>query len=149
MKSLSDQGSYEIIPGLRQSFAEELPGLFCVENATAQRIKATFDEYSYLIDTHTAVGLDCAARYIEETGDKRPMLTVSTASPYKFASSVLKALTGEASADEFENLTTLSSLTKTEIPYPLASLEGKKIRFNPYSPIEAAKMENEVFSAIL
>jgi len=149
MKSLSDKGRYEITPGLRESFAEQFTGMFCDENATAERIKATFDEYSYLIDTHTAVGLDCAARYIEETGDKRPMLTVSTASPYKFASSVLKALTGEASADEFENLTTLSSLTKTEIPYPLASLEGKKIRFNPDSPIEAAKMENEVFSAIL
>ena len=58
------------------------------------------------------------------------MLTVSTASPYKFAKDVLNALDSDKSIDGVEALEALKSATATEIPSPLADLDKKNIRFD-------------------
>ncbi|WP_243285211.1 hypothetical protein [Enterocloster bolteae] len=70
-------------------------------------------------------------KYAEETGDSStPVLVVSTASPYKFAGSVLSALTGnEAEGDSFQQLDMLSSLTGKPVPEPIQRLREKKVRF--------------------
>jgi hypothetical protein len=76
------------------------------------------------------------------------MLTVSTASPYKFASDVYRSLTGSQFEDEFANINALSELTGTEIPAPLSCLTKKSIRFDPDSAIEAADMKDELFRTL-
>lgn len=146
MNLLKEDGRYEIEDALKERLDGDFKGFCCDEDTTAKRIKATFDEYRYLIDPHSAVGLDCARRYIEQSGDKRKILTVSTASPYKFASDVLFSLTGGRSDDEFANLAALSKLTETAIPAALASLKDKKIRFNPDSAIKAEDMKTAALS---
>jgi len=93
-------------------------------------IKETFDKNGYLIDTHTAVGLGCAKKYIAESGDKRKLLLASTASPYKFSQDVLASLGHQVPADGLDALTALSEATGTVIPAPLASLCGKTVRFD-------------------
>ncbi len=147
MKQLKETGRYSISPELFSALKKEFTGLCCSEEETSACIKDTFEKYGYLIDTHTAVGLSCAQRYIAQSGDSRKMLTVSTASPYKFASSVYRSLTGNAFEDEFRNLDELSALTSTQIPYPLASLRSKEVRFDPDKPINPENMLDAVFSA--
>ena len=56
------------------------------------------------------------------------MLTVSTASPYKFAKDVYVAVSGKEPTGDVEALTELAELTGTSIPTPLAKVLEKSVR---------------------
>ena len=58
------------------------------------------------------------------------MVIASTASPYKFANSVLEALGETAPENEFDAASKLSSSTNTNIPAPIAALENATVRFD-------------------
>lgn len=148
MKDLQQKGVYTVDPDVKSVLDDVFCGLYCDEAQTAQTIRQTFEDYRYLIDTHTSVALHCAEAYQEKYGNDIPMLTVSTASPYKFASSVYAALTGEKSEDEFQNIELLSARTETPVPAPLASLAGKEIRFDPEAAIEADQMQLRVLQTL-
>ena len=130
MKSLNETGRYEVDASVKASIDADFSGYFCDEDSTADVIRRTFADYHYVVDPHTAVGLSAAEQYIAETGDTTQMIVDSTASPYKFASNVCRALTGDAPEDEFDALELLSRVTGTEIPAPLASLKEKTVRFD-------------------
>ena len=69
-------------------------------------------------------------QYRAATGDTAPTVFVSTASPYKFCDSVLKAI-GEAPAgDGVDLLDQLHAVTGTAVPRRLAALRGKQRRFD-------------------
>lgn len=104
-------------------------GACCDDNGTLKTIKNIFDEYGYLLDTHTAVAVNAYEQYLAETGDDRTVLIASTASPYKFAKSVMSALSDEITENEFENVDALSRLTKTAVPTPIAELKNATARF--------------------
>ncbi len=104
-------------------------GACCDDNGTLKTIKNTFDEYGYLCDTHTAVAVNAYEQYLEKTGDNRPVLIASTASPYKFAKSVLSALLNDVPNSEFDTVDALSELTCTTVPVPLAELKNATARF--------------------
>jgi threonine synthase len=71
------------------------------------------------MDTHTAV----AWKVAENTGIcKNKTVVLSTASPYKFSGSVLRALGQETGTNEFEMIKTLHALTGAKIPASLAQL---------------------------
>ena len=89
-------------------------------------MKCTFEEKKYLIDTHTAVALSAAMRYMNDYKAENKMLVVSTATPYKFARDTLKAVFGE-DADDIEAVTKLNQLSGVEIPYPIKALYGKPL----------------------
>ena len=82
-----------------------------------------YERTQYTLDTHTAVAYRAAEEYRRETGDMRPMVVLSTASPYKFGASVLHAL-GEnvAEQDEFAQMERLHARSGMEIPARLAAL---------------------------
>ena len=105
--------------------------------------KTNFEKFGYLHDTHTAVAFNCAEKYIAETGDPLPIVTASTASPYKFAGSVYRALTDCKPPQDYAALEALSELTGSPIPTPLAGLDSRKIRFERVCDPE--DMLNDVF----
>ncbi len=127
--SLNTCGRYEVNDKIKQKISEEFYGGYCTDTETAETIKHIFDDYGYLIDTHTAVAVNVYERYVKETGDDRVTVIASTASPYKFANSVLKALGEDVPDDKFKTLDKLSKLTATDIPAPIASLKTAKVRF--------------------
>lgn len=87
-------------------------------------IRRTYEEHGYLMDTHTAVAFSVA----EKSAVSGVKVVLSTASPFKFASSVCEALGIEVSGTGgFEVLDILSAKTGCEIPQPLKELRGKKI----------------------
>ncbi|MBQ2765763.1 MAG: threonine synthase, partial [Clostridia bacterium] len=129
MKKLNAEGCYTVDAELKSKLDAHFTGLFCDEANTAAEIKRTFEEDKYLIDTHTAVGLNCAKQYMAKCRDGLKMVVASTASPYKFASDVYTSITGKAPTDEVSALDELSALTGTEIPYPLKDIDKREIRF--------------------
>ncbi len=147
-QSLSKKGYFEVKGDLFEDIRTVFYGGTCTDEETMKTIKTTFDRYHYVMDPHTAVAECVYQKFVDETGDVRPMLVVSTASPYKFPESVLKALGGyDETLGEFELLDKLSAMTDTEIPAGLAALKNKKIRFDTVVPV--AKMDEEVRAASL
>lgn len=129
MEALKKDGCYtvdaEILAEIRKNFS----GYFTNEEETAETIKETYAKYGYLADTHTAVAIHAAEAYVGESGDTRPMIIDSTASPYKFANNVYRSVTGKEATSELGALDELSAATGTDIPYPLAGLATRKVNF--------------------
>lgn len=129
MKKLADEGCYTVDKECLAKIRESFEGAYCDEVQTSDTIKETFENEKYLVDTHTAVALKCANEYIAQSGDIRPMVIASTASPYKFALDVLASLDDSISCDPLEALDKLSEITSTPIPAPLSGLDKREVRF--------------------
>ncbi len=128
MAKLSATGKYEVAPGILAKLKEEFYAGFCDEEATQTTISTLFARENYLCDTHTAVAVKVYEDYRRETGDETPCIIASTASPYKFADSVLKAVTTEnIPEDGFELLEKLSAVSNTPVPQPLSTLKSQEI----------------------
>ncbi len=127
MQQLSENGKYTVDKEVFEEISKNFVGFFSDEEKTAKTIKDTFEKYSYIIDTHTAVGVGAAID--ADCGDGVKVVTASTASPYKFPYDVISSLGKKAPENAFECLDILSSLTNTEIPAPLANLKNAKVRF--------------------
>ena len=130
MAELKETGTYTIPHELLAKIQETFAASWADEEATKAAIRTAYETEHYIPDTHTAVAWNVAEAYQAETGDKRPMVIVSTASPYKFNGSVLAAL-GHVTAgkDEFTLLDELQSIAKDPTPAGLASLKTKAVRY--------------------
>ena len=140
--SLSKTGRYEVTDDVKAKLAAEFYGGFCDDDQTKAAIRAMFDKYSYLCDTHTAVAVKVYEDYRRETGDTTKTVIVSTASPYKFGASVLEAIGGSVSGDEYEMLDTLNSRSGLPVPEALAGLKTKPVRFA--QSVEKQQMQDVV-----
>ncbi|WP_322173753.1 threonine synthase [Acutalibacter caecimuris] len=130
MAQLTAEGHYDVGDVVRQKVQELFYGGSCDDAHTAQTIQETWEQSSYLCDTHTAVALDVYHQYVEKTGDvSTPTIVASTASPYKFVGDVLCALEPLKSVDEYENIRRLEELTGVAAPAQLTALNGKPERF--------------------
>ncbi len=127
--SLSTEGKFTVNDTVLSKLQALFYGACCDDNGTLDTIKKTFQEYGYLCDTHTAVAVNAYEQYLASTGDNRHVLIASTASPYKFAKSVLTALSNEIPESEFDTVDFLSNLTNTTVPKPLAELKNASVRF--------------------
>ena len=127
MTELAASGKYDasrLLPALRENFW----AAFADDAATEGEIRAVYERTSYTLDTHTAVAYRVAEDYRRATGDTRPMVVLSTASPYKFGASVLHAL-GEDTAglDEFAQMARLKTRSGMEVPARLAALREASV----------------------
>ena len=143
MKKLSEVGKYEVSAQAMDIIKQNFVGYFADEEKTATTLRKIYAEYGYLADTHTSVAFKCAEKYVNNTGDTKPMVVVSTASPYKFAADVYKSITGKEASDGTAALDELSALTSTEVSYPLRDLDKRKVNFN--TVIESDAMLEEVY----
>ena len=128
MDSLKKDGVYKIDPAVLEKLQADFYGGFCDDEATARQIGKIFKEHSYLCDTHTAVALHVYDQYVKETGDDRPCVVASTASPFKFAPAVLSAVEGKpVGGDEFEITERLSAVSGLAMPEALSSLKNQEV----------------------
>jgi threonine synthase len=107
---------------IQQAFAAGWAG----EEEVFSEIDAAWRKYGYLADPHTAVALRVGSAQRAE----RPMVVLSTASPFKFSREVLSALKQPVPDDEFAALHALEILSGQSAPPSLAGLEQKPIRFS-------------------
>lgn len=127
MQELKSSGRYQISVDEYDRMREIFACGYADEDMTYRAIADMFDEYGYLIDTHTAVAYSVgAAREFS-----RPTVIVSTANPYKFAPAVLDALGEDAGGEaSLQTLEKLCDLTAMEIPDALKDVFGAKVRFD-------------------
>ncbi|MEJ8751833.1 threonine synthase [Lagierella sp. ICN-221743] len=132
MEDLKNGGIFEF----NGNFHEFLFG-YTTEEDTKKTIAKVYKEEGYLMDPHTGV----AKNIVDKLGLKNTVI-LSTASPYKFSSSVLEALGEEVSKDEFENINLLNRVTGVKIPKEIKKLRDKKIIHN--TKISKEEIEREV-----
>ena len=144
MKELSEQGVYTVPEDMKERIQREFWAGCCGDKDTEATIRQVWEQQGYLCDTHTAVGWNVSQQYLEETGDRRPMVVLSTASPYKFPAAVLEALGGDRQGDEFRQMETLAERTGVPVPKNLSGLQGKEARFREV--IEREKMLDYVLA---
>ena len=128
--ALAKEGRYSVTPEVLSKLRAGFYGGYCTDEETLSIIGKVFREYGYLSDTHTAVGLKVYEDYVQVTGDTAKTIIASTASPYKFTGSVLKAITKDPiPEDDFAQVELLAKLSGTTPPASLLALKDKKVRF--------------------
>ena len=127
MEELKEKGRYRIDDEMHGTLTRQFWGAYASEEDTARSIRDTFHEQGVLIDPHTAVGMHVARLYREESGDTRPMLVASTASPFKFASDVLACLGAEPTGDPDGDIEKLAAISGETPPGPLVGLAGRPV----------------------
>ncbi|OJV63139.1 MAG: threonine synthase [Clostridiales bacterium 38-18] len=128
MNGLKTSGRYEVSPMIKAKL-DSFYGGYADEAKTQLEIKTTFTQDHYLIDPHTAVAYSVYKDYVKATGDHTHTLIAATASPYKFADSVLEALGHDATeGTPFDRIRKLSEITGTEIPKEIAALESAEVK---------------------
>ena len=128
MKKLNQDGFYTVPESLKEAIGAEFWAGCCSDERATKTIAKVWNELHYLCDTHTATGWAVAEDYVAETGDHRPMVVLSTASPYKFPAAVLSSLEEVSETDEFKLMDRLQELTGVPIPANLSGLQEKPER---------------------
>ena len=126
MEQLSREGVYTVPDSLLEKLRKEFWAGWSDDAKGSDVIARQWKEHGYLCDTHTAAGFAAADEYIAATGDTRPMVVLSTASPYKFPAAVLSAIGGSLEGNEFDQMARLSQITGVPVPRQLATLQGKE-----------------------
>lgn len=128
--SLSSTGRFEVDREVLNVCRENIKAGWADEEEVLETIKRVYKEHNYLLDPHTAVGVKVYEDYRRKTGDNTFTVLASTASPFKFAKSVLLALKGELykECDSWKAVELLNEVTGWEVPHALRDLFAKPIR---------------------
>ena len=123
MEKLNTEGVYQVGDDILEKIRTDFYPGYCTDEKAQEVIGRVWKEKNYLCDTHTACAWAVAEDYVNRTGDKTPMVVLSTASPYKFPTAVLGALEQTDLDNEFRQMDRLYELTGVEIPENLTGLE--------------------------
>ncbi len=116
MAALSEKGNYHITAEMREQLAD-FYGNFADERETAERIKSMYEDTGYVLDPHTAVASAVYQKYKADTEDMTKTVIASTASPFKFTRSVMKAIDPKYDAmGDFELVDELSRIGNVAVP---------------------------------
>jgi len=133
MRNLQEKGNFKLEKTLKNKMEEIVFAGYASEKETMNTIKKVYNQYQYLIDPHTAVGVKVFNDYKVLVQDNTKTVVDATASPFKFNQSVFTALSGENNVKNMDELVLLQELSKysgSPIPANLQELTTKKIRHN-------------------
>ncbi len=126
LADLSKTGRFEADSRTLEFCRSVMKAGWAEENEVLGVISQYFKEHNYVLDPHTAVAMKVYKDYIAATSDNTYTVIASTASPFKFASSVLQGITGSIETEnEWTALDTLSELSGWTIPQGLQGLLDK------------------------
>lgn len=149
MTQLKQSGSYEIAGEIREKILSLFWSSFATDEETMQTIRNAYQRYNYVIDTHTAVGLNVYEKYLAACADPSYTIIISTASPFKFNASVARALLGEEKTcgqSEFDLLGMLSDFSHMPVPAGLKDLDQRPVLHSEV--VEKNNMRQAVLSFI-
>ena len=125
MEQLNNKGSYTVPEALLKQIQDQFWADCCDDQGAEKVIGKVFAEFGYLCDPHTAAGWAAAENYVNQTGDDRAMVVLSTASPYKFPEAVLTAIGQVPAGNGFDQMEQLHQVSGIAIPKNLANLRTK------------------------
>lgn len=127
MRRLEQEGLYEITPAMRGQLGE-FYGNYLTEAETAEVIRRLYGKTGYVIDPHTAVAAGVYGKYRQETKDGAKTVVVSTASPFKFTRSVMKAIDGKYDAmGDFELVDELAKIANRKVPQAIEEIRSAEV----------------------
>ena len=129
MSELVNSGKYTIDKAMADKLTDFEAG-FATEEDTLHTIKEVFDKTGYVIDTHTAVAAFVANEYRNKNTSHNKILIASTASPFKFAGSVLTALEYDkvdGFTSEWDKIRELERLSGKKLPEAAGEIENAKV----------------------
>lgn len=130
MRALSEGGNYTITEAMKERLAD-FYGNYADEEETADTIHNLYQKTGYVIDTHTAVASCAYEKYRKATGDETPVILASTASPFKFTRSVMKAIDGKDDGrEDFELIDRLSEISGVKTPKAVEELRSAPVLHN-------------------
>ena len=137
MKALSTTGKYEITDDMKAQLAD-FYGNYTDEKETADVIKQLYDKTGYIIDTHTAVAAGVYGKYKADTKDVDTKTVIaSTASPFKFTRSVMKAIDSKYDLmGDFELVDELSKLGNVEVPQAIEEIRTAEVLHDTVCEVE-------------
>ena len=137
MQALSGEGEYTITEEMKAGLTD-FYGNYADEKETAEAIKNLYENTGYVIDTHTAVAASVYKKYVADTKDTKPTVIASTASPYKFARSVMTAIDKKYDVlGEFELVDELVKLSNTPEPEAVKEIRTAPVRHNNVCAVDA------------
>lgn len=119
MAQLSASGSYSLSERERGAFGE-FDAVAVDDAETAAEIGRVFSTTGYLLDPHSATASVAARR----SGARNPVMVLATASPFKFANTVARAIGLEPRADEFDTIEALADRAGLPVPERLRTLRN-------------------------
>lgn len=149
MKELKEKGSYDIGKERLENIRKIFYGGYARQSDYAETLAEVYDEYGYLADPHTAVAFDVCGQYTDGCTEDRPVVVVSTASPVKFASTVLASLGESVPDDDVSALRKMEELTAFPVPESVYALFGMKERFGKVIDIADVDATVEEFARSL
>ena len=142
MTELKTKGSYAITGEMKANLADFAAG-YATEEQVAKTIHDIYEDTGYVMDTHTAVAATVYKAYKEDSKDDRKTVIASTASPYKFAGSVMSAIDPKYKGqDDFKLIEELQKVSGTEIPNAIKEIMNAEIRHNTECDVD--QMEQTV-----
>lgn len=127
MQQLKSDGHYTVPAELLEKIQSDFCACCCDDAAALETIGKIWKDERYLCDTHTAVAWNAAEQYQAQSGDKTPIVVLSTASAYKFPAAVLKGIGLECAGDEFDMMTCLEDASKVPMPENLRGLREREV----------------------
>ncbi|MCC8047230.1 MAG: threonine synthase [Clostridiales bacterium] len=147
MRDLTQKGSYQVTEEMAAAMSD-FAGGYATEEQTLAEIRRVYEQYGYVLDTHTAVASSVYHTSFADKSNGVPVVIASTASPYKFARSVVSAIApGRCEMDDFELIDELHKLAGTGIPRAIEEIRTAPVLHD--TVIEKEKMEEAVKQFLL
>ncbi|MCD8347437.1 MAG: threonine synthase [Lachnospiraceae bacterium] len=143
MRELSEAGRYTVTDKMLEQMSD-FAGGYATEEQTFAEIRRVYAESGYILDTHTAVASSVYHNQFAAECGSVPAVIASTASPYKFARSVMTAIDAEkyGAMDDFALIDELHALAGGLIPRAIEEIRNAPVLHN--TVIEKDEMEAAV-----
>ena len=127
MKSLKAEGVYTLTDEMKSNLKDFAAG-YATEQQVRDVIAEVYCKTGYVIDTHTAVAAKVAKEYKVAEEDNCKTVIASTASPYKFARSVMTSIDEKYDTlEEFALIDELAKVSCVEIPNAIEEIRNAEI----------------------
>lgn len=126
MEDLQTHGAFSLSPD-QLALLKDFIGCSVPMPQVLLTIKNFYKQHQYLLDPHSAIAVKSIIDYQQNTGDNHHCIVAATASPFKFAHTLLEALEIPIQADAFENIAALSLASKTPVPPLFSHLKKRSI----------------------
>lgn len=127
MDALSSTGKYSLTDDMKAKLRDFVGG-WASEEECAAEIKRVYEKTGYVMDTHTAVASAVYHAYKEKTSDSAKTIIASTASPYKFGTSVMGAIDDKYKGmDDFDLIDELEKVSGTKVPKAVEEIRSAPV----------------------
>ena len=127
MQDLKTKGIYHLTEEMKSRLADFAAG-YATEAEVQKTIASIYQATGYVMDTHTAVAAKVCADYRKDSKDERKAVVASTASPYKFAKSVMTAIDDcYGDADDFHLIDSLEVVSNVAIPKAVEEIRDAEV----------------------